>query len=106
SFRLLDGDLDFANMPLSTDFSRSLTGKLGGTFHPDLRPDIDWVQEYGLSYVDIATSIVEQVLERGPSVPCINLVTHNHFDYSNASDPASIRFRQALEAIHTACERN
>lgn len=104
SFRLAEGNLEFANMPLSTDFSRSFVGKVGATFHPDLRPDINWMALYGLAYNDIAISIVGQVLERAPAVPCINLVTHNHFDYSNPSDPAASRLRQALEAIHAACD--
>ncbi len=104
SFRLAEGSLDFVNMPLSTDFSRALKGKLGATFHPDLRPDIDWMKEYQLTYYDIATSIVEQLLQRKPTVPCINLVSHNHFDYSNPLDPAAARLRQAMEAIQTACD--
>lgn len=103
SFRQVEGDLDFAEMPLSTDFSGSLDGRVGGKLHPDLRPDIDWEEQYGITYRTIAHNIVDQVIERAPAVPVINLVTHNHFDYSNPDAPAARRLRAALEAVHDAC---
>jgi hypothetical protein len=103
-FRQLAGSLDLAEMPVSVDFSRSLQGKVGGRFHPDLRPDIDWRRAFGLSYADIATAIVAQVLERRPAVPVLNLLTHNQFDYADPGDAACMRLREALDAVVAACE--
>ena len=104
TYRLLAGDLDFAEMPLSTDFSLAFDGRIGGKLHPDLRPDTDWMALYQLTYSRIARNIVEQVMARSPDVPVINLVSHNHFDYRDPAKPATVRFRQALEAIHEACD--
>lgn len=104
-FRQLEGDLDFAEMPLSTDFSIALSGRIGGKLHPDLRPDIDWLAQYDLTYDTIATHIVAQIVERAPAVPVINLVTHNHFDFSDPRHPATVRLTQALAAIRDACAR-
>lgn len=105
-FRQIAGALDLAEMPLSVDFSRSLQGKVGGSFHPDLRPDIDWQRSFGLSYQQIATAIVGQILERRPAVPVLNLLTHNQFDYADPGDPAGIRLRDCLDAIVSACDAN
>lgn len=101
--RQLAGTLDFVNMPLSVDFSRSLKTAKGWAIHPDLRPDIDWQTQYGLSYADIADSIVGQIIQRSPRVPVINLVSHNHFDYREANDPAALRLVQSLDAVQNAC---
>ena len=105
-FRQLSGSLDFSEMPVSVDFSRSLKGRIGGTFHPDLRPDTDWQGQYDLSYDSIAAAIVAQIIERQPAVPVINLLTHNMFDYSDPADPACVRLRQAFDAIAAACHAN
>jgi len=102
-FRQIAGTLDFVNMPLAVDLSRSLKTAKGWVIHPDLRPDIDWQKQYGLSYAEIADSMVEQIIQRSPRVPVINLVSHNHFDYSNAADPAALRLVQSLDAIKQAC---
>lgn len=104
TFRQVAGTLALAEMPLSVDFSRTLRGRLGGTFHPDLRPDIDWSAQYGLGYDDIADAIVAQVLARAPLVPVVNLLTHNQFDYRDPADPARQRLLRALDALMKACE--
>src|SRR5262249_5405258 len=41
-FRQAQGALDFANMPLSADFSRALAGPAGRSMFADFRPDVDW----------------------------------------------------------------
>ncbi len=105
NFRLVPGDLKFANMPLSADFSTWLTTPNGRKRHPDFRPDIDWVEKYGISYQTIANNITQQILERAPSVPVINSISHNHFDYSDPSDPACQRFKGMLDEIAKACDR-
>ena len=103
-FRQMAGRLDFAEMPVSVDFSRSLQGKVGGRFHPDLRPDIDWQAKFDLGYREIADAIVAQIVERRPAVPVLNLLTHNQFDYTDPSDAACLRLRQSLDAVVAACE--
>ncbi len=102
TFRQIAGPLDLAEMPLTVDFSRSLQGRIGGRFFPDLRPDIDWQDKFGLAYRDIATAIVDQIIERKPAVPVLNLITHNQFDFADADDPACRRLRDAIEAVVAA----
>jgi hypothetical protein len=71
-FRQALGALDFANMPLSADFSRPLAGPAGRSMFADFRPDVDWPGQYDVSYRTIATNIVAQVRERAPRVPVLN----------------------------------
>ncbi|NYT36271.1 hypothetical protein ERD78_05255 [Allopusillimonas soli] len=104
SFRQLPGSLDFVNMPLSADFSVSLEGRIGRRMHPDPRPDTDWETQYGVSYESIAKNIVNQVMDRAPSVPVINVVSHNHYDYCEPTDATCGRLNRSLAAIIAACE--
>ena len=104
SFRQVRGTLDFVNVPVSTDFSTLLEGRLGRRLHPDLRPDIDWEAEYGVTYPEIARNLVRQIMERKPTVPAICFISHNHYDYCDEKDPATIRLRQSLEALRQACD--
>ena len=103
-FRQALGTLDFANMPLSADFSRSLAGPAGRSMYADFRPDVDWPGQYGVSYRTIATNIVRQVRDRAPSVPVLNSITHNHYDYRNATDAVHGRLRVMLDEMMAACE--
>src|SRR5690606_27999256 len=71
--------------------------------HPDLRPDVDWENQYGVTYSTIAKNLVDQLQSRNPAVPTICFITHNHYDFKDPSDPATLRLRAALEALHDAC---
>ncbi len=102
-FRQARGDLEFANVPLSADFSALLTGRAGRRMHADLRPDVDWPGDYGVSYETIATNIVTQVKQRAPAVPAIVIITHNHYEYRDNSDPVTQRLRVSLDALCAAC---
>ena len=102
-FRQAHGDLDFAEMPLSADFSALLTGRVERRMHADLRPDTDWQAQYGVSYKTIARNIVSQVIERKPAVPVINLMTHNHYDYRDERAGATQRLRVVFEVLEEAC---
>ena len=104
-FRQLKGDLDFAEMPNTGDMSAPITrsdkvGK-GKKMYPDLRPDFDW----GIPHKGIAGRMLEQMSGRNPAVWCFNLGSHNHFDYLNPDDPAGLRLRSVLEAIHSVCDQ-
>jgi hypothetical protein len=103
-FRQANGSLDFANMPLSADFSRLLAGPAGRTMYADFRPDVDWPGQYGVSYKTIETNVVAQVRERVPQVPVLNAITHNHYRYRDAADPVFGRLKVMLEEMHAACE--
>lgn len=102
-FRQAVGELAFANMPLSADFSRHLSGPAGRSMYADFRPDVDWPGQYGVSYRTIATNIVAQVTERAPAVPVLNAITHNHYRYRDASDPVYGRLRVMLDEMVSAC---
>ena len=102
-FRQAHGDLDFAEMPLSADFSALLQGRAGRRMHADLRPDTDWEAQYGVSYKTIARNIVAQVVERNAAVPVINLMTHNHYDYRDGSAAATRRLHVIFRELGAAC---
>jgi hypothetical protein len=103
NFRQARGDLNFANMPLSADFSRLLSGPAGRSMYADFRPDVDWPGQYGVSYRTIATNIVSQVRERAPAVPVLSTITHNHYAYRDTRDPVYQRLRTMLDEMMTAC---
>jgi hypothetical protein len=102
-FRLLKGDLEFANMPLSADFEHLIETKPGRYQHADFRPDVDWPSRYGIEYKTIATNIITQVKKRSPTVPVLNAISHNHYDYTDPDDPACRRFKTMLDEIVSAC---
>lgn len=103
NFRQAIGDLEFANVPLSADFSQLLSGPAGRNMYADFRPDVDWPGQYGVSYRTIATNIVRQVCDRDPATPVLCTITHNHYAYCNASDPVYRRLRVMLDELMSAC---
>lgn len=103
-FRQVPGPLDFVNVPVSTDFSILLEGRVGRRLHPDLRPDTDWEAQYGITYDTIARNLIGQLKARNPAVPVITFISHNHFDYRDVADPARIRLKQSLDALCAACD--
>jgi hypothetical protein len=103
-FRQALGALEFANMPLSADFSRLLAGPAGRAMYADFRPDVDWPGQYDVSYRTIATNIVQQVRDRAPIVPVLNTITHNHYAYCDSADPVRGRLRLMIDEVLTACE--
>ncbi len=96
-FRQLKGDLDFGNVPLTHDYSR-LEDLRGRRFHRDLRPDYQ-----DADYRLIADNIVEQIMERRPSVPVIHMVTHNDHDYTDPEDRVRKNYDVVLREIDRAC---
>jgi len=95
-FRLVEGPLDFANMPVSVDTSK-LIAKGGRHFHYDLRPDFT-----DIDHVAIVRRIVGQIVERDPLVPCINLLTHNDHDFSDQASTVTCNLLATLKAIERA----
>ena len=104
-FRQARGGLDFCNMPLSADFSALLEGRIGRRMHADLRPDVDWPGDYGVSYTTIARNILTQVQDRVPSVPVMNTISHNMYEYRDPADATCTRFRLMLDALTEACAK-
>jgi peptidoglycan/xylan/chitin deacetylase (PgdA/CDA1 family) len=98
TFRQLEGNLEFAEMPISVDVSRQVH-KNGRYFHWELRPDWD------VAYEDVAYNIIKQVQSRGAAVPVINMVTHNDHDFADPNDPHSRAFSLIIDSIERACER-
>jgi len=97
AFRLLPGDMDFVNMPLSVDFS-AMQEVNGRRFGRDLRPDYQ-----AADYAAIARNIVDQVMERNPVVPLVNILTHNDNDFTKPSDRVRQNLLRAFDAIEQAC---
>lgn len=103
-FRHIRGSLEFANVPVSVDFSTVLKDdEKRRHWHPDLRPDTDWQGKYGISYETIASNILAQIKARAPAHPVIVIITHNHFEFTDDRHPATQRLRQSIDAVHAAC---
>jgi hypothetical protein len=98
SFRLMPGDLDFVNLPLTVDTSTQVTSN-GRSFYRDLRPDY-----LKADYDQIARNIVGQLKARDPAVPIIMVVTHNDNDFTDPQDRINGNYRRVLRAIQNACE--
>lgn len=97
SLRQLEGDLPFANIPLTQDFSKLET--LGQrSFHRDLRPDYRDVDHRVL-----VRNIVGQIARRNPAVPVIHFDTHNDNDYTDPANPVRRNYETVLSAISEAC---
>jgi hypothetical protein len=105
TFRQLAGELAFGNMPLSADFSQVLTAQDGRRMPADFRPDTDWKGQFGTTYRSIAENIAGQVKARAPAVPVLNAISHNMFEFRDAADPFTQRFREMLDEMCGACVR-
>lgn len=104
-FRLMPGDMSLGNMPLSADFSKLVDMGRGRALHADFRPDIDWLGRFGIDYRTIAENILNQVRQRAPRIPVLNSISHNHYDYSDRSNPYCMRYMTMLDEMRDACER-
>ncbi len=96
-FRLIEGDLEFANMPISVDTS-DFVSKGERYFYWDLRPDFSAVDHRRL-----VGNVLDQISARAPAVPCINLLTHNDNDFTDPNDRVRGNLVTVLEEIHRAC---
>ncbi len=115
-FRQLVGDLEFANMPVSVDFSNR-TVTVGSDFqkvdpnspeaagantvssHWDLRPD--WRDA---DYPTIAGNIIDQVMKRNPSIPVLNFITHNDNDHTDPNDRVCANLIKSMTAMNEAAK--
>ncbi|MFC1798460.1 hypothetical protein ACFLZL_01475 [Thermodesulfobacteriota bacterium] len=98
-FRMVEGDMNFANMPLTCDLS-NLEEINGRFFYRDLRPDYQ-----DANYHKIASNIVDQLLQRNPAVPVINMVTHNDNNYTDPENRVCKNFVTVLNEITNACRK-
>lgn len=96
-FRMLEGNLDVVNMPMSVDTS-VMVEKKGLRYFRDLRPDFTDV-----CHRDLVKQCIDQIMARDPDVPCINLVTHNDFDFSDADSVITKNLVNTLAAIRDVC---
>lgn len=98
-FRQLEGDLPFANIPLTQDFSK-LDKKGERYYHRDLRPDYDDVDHRVL-----VNHVVEQLAQRRPAFPVIHFVTHNDNDYTDPDNRVRRNYETVLDAILDVCAK-
>lgn len=96
-FRLMEGGMDFVELPLTVDTSVTEV-RNGRSFFRDLRPDY-----LSADYPAIARNVVRQLQERAPVVKMIMVVTHNDHDFSDPDDRVCRNFQTVLKAIDTAC---
>lgn len=96
AMRLIEGDLPFANLPLSHDYSRTLQHG-SRTVHPDLRPCRD-----DGDMATLVRNIMRQTIGRDAPVQIITMDTHNDHDYTNPGDKVCARYMRLLEELHKA----
>jgi hypothetical protein len=51
----------------------------------------------------LVRNVVEQIKQRKPAVPCINLLTHNDNDFTDPENRVHRNFRTVLDEIVAAC---
>lgn len=105
AFRLRPGTLDLADMPLSSDFSQPVDFGQNRFFHADLRPDIDWLGRYGIPVRSVADNLIAQLQARNPTVPVLNMVSHNQYEYRDRADATCQRFVLMLDELGAALDR-
>jgi hypothetical protein len=101
-FRQALGALDFANMPLSADFSKPLAGPGGRSMFADFRPDVDWPGQYGVTTGPLPPASSRRCAAP-PSVSLLNSITHNPLCLSGRRDPVYCRLRVVLDEMMAAC---
>jgi peptidoglycan/xylan/chitin deacetylase (PgdA/CDA1 family) len=97
TFRMMEGNLDFINVPLTVDASR-LEQRGPHAFYRDLRPDY-----LEADYLQTARNIVKQLIDRKPIAPIIMVVTHNDNDFTDPQDRVCRNYHTVLQAITQAC---
>lgn len=104
-FRLRPGAMDLVDMPLTVDLSQPVDFGQNRNFHADLRPDIDWLGQYGITTRSVAENIVSQLVGRSPAVPVVNTVSHNQYEYKERSDATRQRFVLMLDELSRALDQ-
>jgi len=98
-FRQMPGDMAFINMPLTSDFETS--GVLNGRPYPrDLRPDY---ADDEAGFARVVENVVRQILARDPSLPVINVVTHNDNDFADPENRVARNLDFILGQVRSQC---
>jgi len=93
AFRLVPGELPFANIPLSVSPSHAIT-RPGLEFRLDLRPTL--VEP---SVAEILEDIIQGLAQRHPAVPVLHVVAHNDQPFDDPDSAPGGRCRALLAAI-------
>jgi len=94
AMRNIAGDLPFANMPLSHDYSTPLQHGSRRVF-ADLRP----CRNDGDMYT-LVRNVMTQTLERDAPIQTIHMDTHNDNDYTDPTNKACQRYQSLLDNLH------
>ncbi len=97
NFRLVRGDLDVVNVPLTVDF-QSPAEFHGMRYFHDLRPDTP-----GLDHAAMLNHIVARLLKDKPPVPAIHITTANDKPFWDEESEYTKRLISILDAAETAC---
>lgn len=100
SFRQVPGDMPFANIPLSVDFSMPMSPRRF-TYYQDLRPSAR-----GVSTEQVLRNIIGRIAEDKPAVPVIHLVTHNDQPFDNPDNESRRRLELVLKRVKPICEEH
>lgn len=96
-FRLIPGELEFANVPLTHDYTDPVQRGQRRCYR-DLRPDA-----LDVDHIAMMRRIAEQLAARQPRVPIMHFDTHNDNDYTDPNNPVRQNYETLLDGFADAC---
>jgi len=105
NFRLVKGDSDFVEVPISVDFQRPGEAHI----YPGRAPTqgYEWLyiaERRFYNYEKVLRHLLERFRRDSPNYPTIVTDTHNNEDYSNRENPARLNLESVLRLLESLCE--
>ena len=98
-FRLIAGDSDFVEIPVSVDFQRPMHRGDAG----EVGYEWPYIPSKTYDHAQVIAHIAERIKADSPNVGVIVTDTHNDQDYTDPEHPASSNLRLILDAIESSC---
>ena len=101
NFRLLEGDLNFVDIPLSVDRSKLVSHPLGFKHYFDLRPGDVYTAENVIErdHKQILSNIVSQIAADDPILKTIVVDVHNDREFKDVAKTPARQLREVLDNI-------
>ena len=105
NFRLVRGDSDFVEVPISVDFQRPGESHI----YPNRVPTKGYQWLYiadrrFYNYEEVLRHLIERFRRDSPRCPVIVTDTHNNQDYSDPEHPARLNLEFILKLLKSLCE--
>ena len=102
AFRLVEGDMDFVEAPVTEDLTRMKTDSPQTGLPRELR--VEWDDEAGHA-LTIRNALDRMLAEPRPLITIVAL-THNHVDYSSDNSPAPTALKGIIRHARAAASAN